>query len=104
MPALFVSAELKEYPPKAPLFGSRTFISLCNLRNWAVCGYPFPSMLSRQSASWGSSHLLDSISAPPSPHPLAISDNYGFVGNPEIGSRQPHIEKLADNECEIPIS
>jgi hypothetical protein len=30
--------ELGEYPPKAPRFGSRTFISPCNLRHWVVCG------------------------------------------------------------------
>jgi hypothetical protein len=32
MRELSASAELKEYPPKAPLFGSRIFISLCNLQ------------------------------------------------------------------------
>src|SRR5512133_60590 len=67
MPALSVSAELKEYPPRAPPFGSRTFILLCNLLNWAVGGYPLPSTLSRQSAYWGSTHLLASLSDPPSP-------------------------------------
>jgi hypothetical protein len=33
MRALIVSAELKEYPPKAHPFGSSVFISLCNLLN-----------------------------------------------------------------------
>src|SRR6476620_4205493 len=70
MRALSESVELKEYPPRAPPFGSRTFISLCNLLNWAVCGYPLPSTLSRQSAYLGSTHLLASLSDPPSPHPL----------------------------------
>jgi hypothetical protein len=33
-----LSAELKEYQPKAPLFGSGAFTSHCNMRNWVVCG------------------------------------------------------------------
>src|SRR6476660_4695967 len=70
MRALSESAELKECPPRAPLFGSRTLISLFGLLNWAVCGYPLPSTLSRQSAYLGSTHLLASLSDPPSPHPL----------------------------------
>src|ERR1700724_270020 len=70
MLALSGSAELQEYPPGAPPSGSGTFTSLCNMRNWAVCGCPLPSTLSRQSACWGSSHLLAWISDPLSPHPL----------------------------------
>src|SRR6202158_6099818 len=70
MRALSVSAELKECRPRAPRFGSRTFISLCNLRNWAACGYRLASTLSRQSAYWGSTNLLVSLSDPPNPYPL----------------------------------
>ena len=73
-----VSAELKEYQPKAPPFGSRAFISHCNMRNWVVCGYPFPSMPLLRSASWGSTRLPASISKPPTHYPLrriATRDN-----------------------------
>jgi hypothetical protein len=70
MRALSVSGELKECQLRAPPFGSRTFISLCNLRNWAACGYRLRSMVSRQFAFWGSTLLLASISDPPSPHPV----------------------------------
>src|ERR1700730_3730591 len=37
-------------PAKSHPFGSRVFISLCNLRNSAVCGYRLLSTLSLQSA------------------------------------------------------
>jgi len=42
---------LKGSLPKALPFGSKIFISLCNLRNWAACGSLFPSTRSLQYAS-----------------------------------------------------
>lgn len=42
---------IKGYPRKAPPFGLRGFISLCNMRNSMACGYPFRSMLSLPYAS-----------------------------------------------------
>src|ERR1700731_4422808 len=83
------SAELQEYPPRAPPSGSGTFTSLCNMRNWAVCGCPLPSTLSRQSACWDSTHLLAWISDPLSSHPQRrnsrVAINLWIVGH--VGTR-----------------
>src|SRR5260370_25670509 len=64
------------------------FIYPCNLRNLAICGYPLPSTASRQSDSWVSTHLLATISDPPSPYLLRLNspmcDNLRIAGKLEV--------------------
>src|SRR5580700_971717 len=94
MRALSRYAELKECPPRVLPFGLRTFISLCNLRRWAVRWCPSPSTLSQQSASLDSTPLRGSLSEPWTRNPVHRNSHAA------VTSGQTAIRKYLDSSID----